>query len=263
MLCSLTLTSKSVPKPSSILYVLLCAQCCYLLDRVKISDARQDPADALALPVRAVLFSKHASRIRALILIELAICIGIGWIINPILVLIPLLALAVVQLYAGRKASPASTSTRPRLKDLPGIKAFLIASGHIALSLVVLWSDHSFTLDENLQSKLLPILGAWLIVSADAMLCDIDDHDADLVYATQSLAVLLGPRSSWNWAFILTIAGSILITFNPFAQSSSIAIGITLSLGTLITLKNSNHRDLVDARLLPIVLFWIWAFNGS
>lgn len=241
----------AIPKWESILYILLCAHSCYLLDRVKIADHRQDPADAIALPDRAMLFSRFAKPIRVLLIFELLAGTAVGWLIFPLLSLIPVVALGVVHLYAGRGATPSS----PRLKDLPAIKAFFIASGHLALSVAVLWANqHDLLTDLHLMSAL-AIVGIWMIVAGDAILCDIDDHDADMMYSTKSLAVMLGSRSAWISALGFITLGSVLIALD---QSPMIGVGATLVATTLFTRKNTNHRDFVDARLLPIVLIWMF-----
>ena len=247
-----TLLDIDPPNLASIVYILLCAHSCYLLDRVKIADHRQDPADALALPERAMLFARFAKPIRALIICELIAASITGMIIQPVLGLIPLIALAVVHLYAGRKATPRS----PRLKDLPALKAFFVASGHLALSLAVTWAN-THELFSNLGVfDSLAIIGVWLIVAGDAVLCDIDDHDADMMYSTKSLAVMLGSRSAWISALGFIALGSLLIALNQYAM---IGVGAMLIVTTLITRKNTNHRDFVDARLLLIVLIWMFA----
>lgn len=244
------LLTNSFPTTLSIVYILLCAHSCYLLDRVKIADHRQDPADAIALPDRAMLFARFAKPIRALITIELVTGAYAGWLIHPLLSLIPIAALFVVHLYAGRAATPSS----PRLKDLPAIKAFMIASGHLSLCIAVVWAnEHELLADLHLL-EIIAIVGVWMIVVGDAILCDIDDHDADMMYSTKSMAVLFGSRAAWLCAIGFITIGAVLIGFN---QPSMIGIGATLIITTWVTYKNTNHRDFVDARLLPIVLIWM------
>jgi len=242
----------------STVYILLCAHNCYLLDRVKVTDRRQDPADALALPIRAFLFSRFSKPVRWIVGFELLASTLVGWRIHPLLAVIPLISCIVVHLYAGRGASPES----PRLKDLPAIKAFMTASGHLALTFAVLWANQHDLLDHASWNMAATIFGLWFIVSGDAVLCDIDDHNADNRYSTKSLSVMLGTRSAWFTALGLIALGSFLIVFNPVAFSASIGIGATLVVTTLATQKNPNHRDFVDVRLLPIVLIWIWAVSS-
>jgi len=245
------------PDTDSIVYILLIAHSCYLLDRVKISDARFDPADALALPDRAMLFSTYSKPIRILVCIELLGSTGSGWLIHPVLGVVPLLALIGVHLYAGRGATPSA----PRLKDLPGLKAFFIASGHLALSIAVLWGNTPDLLDRVDGITLAGILGVWLIVSGDAALCDVDDHETDRVYATKSIAVMFGKRAAWRGALTMIVIGSAFTLVGHFDQPGLLFIGSTLILSTVLSAHNTNHRDFVDARLLPIVLIGVLIFH--
>lgn len=245
------LLTRSLPPIDPVVYILLCAHSCYLLDRVKVADHRQDPADALALPNRAMLFARFAKPIRVLVLAELMGASLAGFLLHPLLAIIPLCALGFVHLYAGRQANANS----PRLKDLPALKALFIASGHIALSSAVLWaSDHDLPMNLTLHD-LFAILGLWSVIVGDAILCDIDDHDTDKLYSTQSLAVMFGSRVAWGVALGLITLGSVLVALNALPLAG---LGATLIISTALTHKNTNHRDLVDARLLVIVLFWIW-----
>ncbi len=247
-----TLLDTNQPNIVSIVYILLCAHSCYLLDRVKIADHRQDPADALALPERAMLFARFAKPIRVLIICELVAASITGLMLEPVIALIPLIALGVVHLYAGRKATPHS----PRLKDLPALKAFFVASGHLALSLAVIWANTHDLLSNLGLLHCLAIGGVWLIVAGDAVLCDIDDHDADMMYSTKSLAVLLGSRSAWWSALGMLVLGTAMMAL---AHTEALAVGAVLVITTLMTHKNTNHRDFVDVRLLLIVLIWMSA----
>lgn len=258
LLCAMAL-GVGVTKTLTVAFLLTCAHACYLLDRVKISDQRQDPADALALPERAMIFARHAARIRALLVVELLLSAALGWTLHPLLAAVPLTALIIVHLYAGRKATPGS----PRFKDLPAIKAFVIASGHLALIGAVLWEANP-ELHEQLQWRHgLGLLGFWLIVSGDAVLCDIDDEPSDRVYQTRSLPVLLGVNRAWIAAACMLASGSALLLTAPGGRPGA-GMGLTqisalLVLTTLASRRITNHRDFVDARLLPIVLLGLLA----
>lgn len=255
-LAELVATDSIQLQTKPVLYILLCAHACYLFDRVKITDRRQDPADAIALPTRSLLFSRHALAIRTLIGIELAIAIIIGLKVHPLLSIIPLLAMIVVHVYAGRGATPNA----PRLKDLPALKAFIIASAHIALVIMVLTGNSQIEASELLSTHLFGMLGIWFIVAGDAVLCDIDDVESDSIYRTQSLAVILGTYPAWVAALGFLILGAFCISFGSHPKNQSIAIGVTIVLTTMLTRKNTNHRDFVDLRLLPSVLGWVWLY---
>lgn len=249
-LLALLTIDRPMPSWQTTAYLLLVAHACYLLDRVKLSDDRQDPADAIALPDRALLFAEHASRIRVLLLVELLAAIVMGYLISPLLALIPLGALLGVQLYAGRAASPG----RPRFKDLPALKSFLISSAHIALVVVVLWGNSHNLIEHPRRVVVLSIAGLWLIVSADAILCDLDDHDSDALYGTRSLPVLLGNARAWVLAESMLLVGCGLLMIRTRRPIELLAVSLGVFATTLCTRSMKNRRDLIDARLLPIVL---------
>ncbi len=241
-----------LPSPgwATVLYLLLIAHGCYLLDRVKLSDARQDPADAIALPDRALLYAQHARAIRAVLLLELCIASITGWLISPALSLIPLAALLGVQIYAGRGATPG----KPRFKDLPALKSFFISSAHLALVVAVLWGNDHRLIEHPSSVVLLSLIGLWLIVSGDAILCDIDDHESDALYGTRSLPVLVGARFSWMSAQGLLLIGCVMLLLGGAHGPLQLILIASIFVCTLPTLRRKNRRDLVDARLLPLVL---------
>ena len=242
----------SLPSPDwpTVCYILLVAHTCYLMDRVKFSDSRQDPADAIALPDRAILFSMHSKVIRAVLVAELVIATAAGFLISPTLILIPLAALIGVQFYAGRGAKPGS----PRFKDLPGLKSFFISTAHLALVIAVLWGNDHRLIEHPRLPVILDILGLWLIVSADAILCDLDDRESDAIYGTLSLPVLLGSNQAWILAQLILLAGCIFLALESQYTIPSATLSSAVFLSTLPTRHMKNRRDLVDARLLPIVL---------
>lgn len=249
-LLALLTIDRPMPSWLTTAYLLLVAHACYLLDRVKLSDDRQDPADAIALPARALLFAEHASTVRVLLAVELLTAMVMGYLISPLLSLIPLGALIGVQLYAGRAASPG----RPRFKDLPALKSFFISSAHIALVVAVLWGNNHNLIEHPRQVVVLSVVGLWLIVSADAILCDIDDHDSDALYGTRSLPVLLGNARAWILAELMLLLGCGMLITRTQKPIDLLLVSLAIFASTLTTRSMKNRRDLIDARLLPIVL---------
>lgn len=239
-----------VPNSVTIAFILLIANACYLLDRVKLTDARQDPADAIALPDRALFCARYAKFIRALIVLELIIAIVLGFIISPLLALIPLGALIGVYAYAGRAATPG----KARLKDLPALKSFFISSAHLALVVAVLWGNDHNLISHPRPSVLWSLSAIWLIVSADAILCDLDDVESDELYQTHSLPVLLGVSRAWQLAIVIMLTGSVCLWITSTETLTTSMISILVVVSVLFTHAMKNRRDLVDARLLPIVL---------
>lgn len=230
--------------------LLLLAHTCYLLDRVKISDARLDPADAMALPDRAAFFARHARQLRVCLWIELLLATTLALAVNPWLGPLPSAAMLGVYLYAGRGASPE----RPRPKDLPALKSALIACAHIALVVTLLWSNgHPPGALAHAPAKWV-ICSLWLIVCADAILCDLDDLPSDAAFRTRSLPVLIGLRGAWGVSVgMLTLAG-VLLSVSSADRPRAAAIGSGLLLTGLVSLRHKNRRDLIDARLPVVVL---------
>jgi len=248
----LAVLALELPSPDwhTVTYILLIAHSCYLLDRVKLSDNRQDPADAIALPDRALLFAERSRSIRAVLVLELLLAMVTGFLISPLLTLIPLGALFGVHLYAGRGASPG----RPRFKDIRGLKSFFISSAHLALVIAALWGNDHDLIEHPRLILIFGLLGIWLIVSADAILCDLDDMESDAIYATHSIPVLLGPSRAWGVALvIMTLGAACLFLRHAFTLPLTFA-SIAILLSALPTLKSRNRRDLIDARLLPIAV---------
>lgn len=240
----------AAPGLSTVAYLLIVAHACYLLDRVKLSDERQDPADAIALPDRALLFAQHARLIRIALIIEFIIASLVGWLITPALSLVPLGALVGVHLYAGRAASPG----KPRFKDLPALKSFFISTAHIALLVAVMWGNDHILIEHPRLVVILSIVGLWLIVSGDSILCDLDDHDSDEMYGTQSLPVLLGNKRAWFMAQAMLGIGGVMLFIEGQPRGILIFCAAAICMSGFPTLFMKNRRDLIDARLLPIAL---------
>ncbi len=248
----LAVVALGLPAPgwATTLYLLGVAHACYLLDRVKLSDQRQDPADAIALPDRALLFARHARPIRLGLMLEFWLASLVGWFISPTLALLPLGALLGVHLYAGRGASPG----RPRFKDLPALKSFFISSAHIALVIAVLWGNDHNLIEHPRPVVILSMAAIWLIVSGDAILCDLDDRHSDAIYGTRSLPVLLGDARAWAFAQGMIALGGLMLALEGKPGAVLIFCASAIWLSVLPTRGMKNRRDLVDARLLPIVL---------
>jgi 4-hydroxybenzoate polyprenyltransferase len=244
--------SMGLPRPGwlTTTYLLIVAQACYLLDRVKLTDSRQDPADALALPDRALFFARHSSLLRIVCVVELLVSSVLGYLMMPMLALIPLCALIGVYTYAGRGASPS----KPRFKDLPALKSFFIASAHLALMIVVAWGNTPDQADHLQLQTWWSLVGLWLIVSADAIICDLDDVESDALYSTRSLPVLIGSRYAWRSAITMLLAGVMcLLIPNAFAPRY-VGLAVAILLTAIPTRAMKNRRDLIDARLLPVVI---------
>ncbi len=248
----LAILAMEYPNPGTItiVFILIVAHACYLLDRVKVSDANQDPADALALPDRALFFARNASMIRLLLVLEMLVSIALGFLIAPPLAFVPVGALIGVYLYAGRGASPGD----PRFKDLPALKSFFIACAHLALVIATLWGNDHDLLSLPRWVTVASLVGIWMIVSADAILCDLDDVESDAIYQTRSLPVLIGKHPAWVVAIVTLGLGCAFLQVKDALSVPMIVVGLLIWVSALPTRVRKNRRDLIDARLLPIVI---------
>lgn len=235
------------------LFVGLCAHGCYLLDRIKASDARLDPADAIAQPERYGFLRTRSMGLRSLIVLDLLIASVLAFLIWEPLVPVPLIGAVCVHLYAGRPAS----AERPRLKDLPAVKGIMIAVAHTALAAatVIGITDSMRTFSE--PTTLLSLAIVCLIVFADAVLCDLDDHDADRAFSTMSMPVLMGTSPAWILAFSVHLIAGIVLIIHDHGSVGSILFACGVVAADALLTRVERQRDWVDARLLPLAILLI------
>ncbi|MCA9303354.1 MAG: UbiA family prenyltransferase [Phycisphaerales bacterium] len=235
------------------LFVGLCAHGCYLLDRVKASDNRLDPADALAQPARFSFLSKHATLLRLLIVLGFMLNTAVGGWISPWLIPIPPLALGCVFFYAGRPP----LADRPRIKDLPAVKAILIAGAHTALATATTLATIGTLEPIRSPAVLIPLAIIGTLVFADAILCDLDDHDADRAYNTQSIPVLLGRSPAWRLSMLAHLIAICTLMIHDRFTIGSLGFGFGIVATNLAFMRLRRQRDAVDARLLPLALLLV------
>lgn len=235
------------------LFVGLCAHGCYLLDRVKASDARLDPADEIAQPERYRFLRSRTMDLRSLIVLDLLIATALAFLIWEPLIPIPLIGAICVHFYAGRPAS----AHRPRLKDLPAIKGVMIAGAHTALAAATVIGITGSMRTFSDARSLLSLAIMFLIVYADAVLCDLDDHDADRAFSTKSMPVLIGRSPAWILAFTVHLFAGIVLIIHDHGSVGSIlfACGVVATDAMLTRVK--RQRDWVDARLLPLAILLV------
>lgn len=228
----------------------------YLLDRVKLRQCWLDPADAAAHPMRFAFVARHGTPLR---LIVLTLLIAGTWLGSELFAwgaAIPVLAAIGVFLYAGR---PRSVRSRP--KDVLLVKNAYVAVGIAGFSVVVAVAAMrpGATLAEMGQTAseyALPLaLSALLLairVLADAILCDLDDEDADRRFGTDTLPNQVGRARAWNIAIAirLFLAGVLLVTpVLPFWPRVAWAAVTAVTSAALRLASPVRVRDLVDVRL--------------
>ena len=203
----------------------------YLTDRAKWLDAHLDPGDLASDERRHVFLRRHAPIIRPAMLVGAgtsAIMLAcIDW---RLVVLVPGSICGVIA-YAWR--SRTSTRRRARVKDVLLLKNLAVATSITMLAgAIVLASEGSLAPS--------PVLTLLLIVLGDAILCDLDDREADLAYGTNTLPTTFGPVVTWIVALALHVGACTML---PWTWGA-ILIATDLALMAL-----PHRRDAVDARL--------------
>ena len=227
----------------------------YLLDRVKLRDAWLDPADAHAHPKRFNFVSSHARPLRIAMLVLLAVAAGLGWMLMRWGVLIPPLAAMGVFVYAGRPRDE-----RPRPKDVMLLKNFYVALGitgfAVLISLAAIRPRADLEVLAALARRhvlLLALAAAHLMVRvfADAVLCDLDDEDADRRFGTETLPIHLGRNKAWNTALGIRLAAALILAAIPVLPLGPRLAWAGVTVVSSLTLRFAaprRLRDWVDAR---------------
>ncbi len=206
----------SWPNVAAIVSVMLAATGVYAIDRVKIADRFLDPADFTANPVRYAFLSRHTTAVR----VAAALLIGVAMVVarsaSALLPAVIALAAVGVVLYA-----PGPRGRLPRPKDLLVLKNLFVAGGVVALAVVAtamigpISRAHGEAFWEVIRQRLAPIGDAAVLlllrVAIDAVLCDIDDTDADTAFGTQTIPVKLGRRRTLTLAIVARLGLAVLI----------------------------------------------------
>lgn len=228
---------------------MLIALSIYILDRVKLNDARLDPADRLAHPERFDFVSRHAPALRIVAalagLAALAFAVSMHW-TAPLACLV---AYAGVLLYAGgrRRAGPH----RARVKDRLLIKNVYVAGGITGLCALLVASGGPVRWREGGIAASV----VFLLVLGDSILCDIPDAGSDERFGTHTLPNVVGPQAAWAVALACQI-GSLMLVWSagvgegvlwsaPALWPASVVATTVL----LMIMRPAHLRDIVDARL--------------
>jgi 4-hydroxybenzoate polyprenyltransferase len=240
----------------------------FLLDRVKLRDELLDPADALAEPDRVALLCRRPVAIRWLagVMLVAGTALGvagvpIGW--GPLSVIVagatPLVGAAGVVFYAGR---PRGDRARP--KDRLFVKNAFVATGIVGLSGGLVLAPGLASGHETISPAVLFATGALAMRAfADAALCDLDDADADLAYATRTLPHLLGRDGTRRLALAVHLACAAALLLGPSSRAeashawgwSTVAVGVLLRMLPARRLRNAVDATLgVQAAALALLL---------
>lgn len=247
----------------------------YLLDRVKLADAWLDPADRAAHPDRFAFLGVRSKLVRLFALVLGLIAMVIAATVHPIAIsFVPLAGLGVL-LYAGLPRAalhPAKTGQAPRrsrrVKDVLLVKNIAVAAcitGFVGL-LVLLDSTPPgqatmmVTIAERDGIGLLSgVLFVFGIVLADAVMCDIDDADADREHGTATIPGRFGTKTAWLVAGGLHVLAClvVLLVANNGASTHARQIWASLVLASFVLVavwRPKKLRDLIDARLAVLAI---------
>lgn len=227
----------------------------YLLDRVKAGDRWLDPADAEGQPVRHRFLLGHRRIVRMLAWATLALGAVAAAAIEPANLLLPPVGVAGVLLYGSVRRG------RNRPKDVILLKNLAPASAIAGLSLILAFESPARGAAPPPRAWALVGTGLLLAVLADAMLCDLDDIDADRRSATGTVPVRFGARLAWNAALALhgLAGGAVLAAGGPPEVACAWAVAGVALTSFLRLLRPAQLRDLVDLKL-PAVALITWLF---
>lgn len=237
-------------------FVFCTAMAVYILDRVKLRDAWLDPADAHAHPRRYAFVSGHSRGLRWFMVLLLAVAVYLGWMLEVWGAAVPVLAAIGVLVYAGKPRG-----ARPRPKDIVLLKNLYVAAGitgfALLVSLAAVQPGADIAVLRNFAAAhATPLLFSAALLAirvlADAVLCDLDDEDADRRFGTGTLPIHLGRARAWNVAIALRLgaaAALVVIPVLPWWPRMAWASVTVISSITLRIAAPARVRDWVDARL--------------
>lgn len=254
----------------------------YLLDRVKLSDVRLDPADAVAHPERAAFIARHSAAVRGLMMAMFAVGAACGAWVWWGLVVVEGMACAGVVVYAGK---PRVVRARP--KDVLVVKNACIGGAITGFAVVTMWvvgmgeergaAAGWRALWAGVMSGV--PLGAVAVgagqlfvrVMADSIICDLEDEEADRAFGTATLATRFGRRAAWNVASgMRVVVGAGLIVAGVGGGSGGLGGGLgewswkwgVVTIVSTVVMRVADPkrvRDWTDVRFpMEVVAVMVW-----
>ncbi len=226
----------------------------YLMDRVKPADRFVDPADAKAHPTRFAFMRAHAGAIRVAMVLAALGAGAAAWFVHPIAPLGVVLAHAGVLIYG-------SLPRRPRPKDVFIVKNLTVAAGVTCMVLPL--AAHVEFLAAHVGAATIVGLFVLLHVTADAMLCDVDDREADAAHGTHTAPNRLGVRATWLLATGLGVLAWVVLVSAGMAELIPIRAAWTyggLLVASTVVVRiaaPARVRDWVDLKL-PLAAAVAW-----
>jgi len=238
-------------RPLTIGVAVSLALCVYILDRVKLSDARLDPADRVAHPDRFRFVVRHAGLLR-LVALGAGVAALVGAVsLHPIACIACVGAGIGVVVYAGGRWG----ARHPRVKDRLLVKNMFVATGITALCVALVAAGAQV----RWRDLLIGAGAVLLVVLGDSILCDIPDAESDARFGTHTIPNTFG--SGWAWPlalcchFIAVLPGYVLWASSIeqrawFLEASLLwPLSIAASTALLLALRPRQLRDIVDARM--------------
>ena len=238
------------------LNALLAAVCAgtglYLLDRLKLHDGLLDPADLAADKHRHGFLRSRSRALRVTAWCVLALGTAFVVSIRPADAVLPLVGILGVLNYSHAPKS------RRRPKDVLLLKNLMpgIAIGGLG----VILAAQSPTLEATLAAARISLgtIGVFvalvMVVTADAMLCDLDDMTTDRSARTATVPVTRGATTTWNIALAMhACAGALAIGIGVrqgVLVEAAVWTAANLGLTVLLRLiRPARIRNLVDLKL--------------
>lgn len=231
----------------------LVAMSTYLKDRIKLRSRHLDPADPVAHPSRAAFLRANALRVRALMVTALVAGSAMLGVVHPVLTLVgPAAWIGVI--WYGRPRAGDARRPKDRLIVKNGIVALTIGGMVWTVALVergagVHWAPAAWVLAAVVAQ-----------VFCDAIVCDIDDHEADARFGTRTISVVWGNAAAWGYAAsaqLLAIVLALKATMeNEVGSLPALILGAGGIAGLILThaLPAGTRRDATDLKLAVIGL---------
>jgi len=178
---------------------------------------------------------------------------------------------AAVYAYSARLGRTPGTGAE-RLKDVFLLKNALVGAAFAALAIATVAAEGAALgqWGETRAFAAAPV-AAWvfLLVAADAVVCDIGDEAGDRAVRTHTVAVRFGANAAWcaaavvhavatAWLIAASAGGALAGASRGVVVWWSVTPAIGLALG--VTLARAKPRDLIDARLALAGLVAAWVF---
>ncbi len=213
----------------------------YLLDRVGPWPAMPDRADVSSVPDRVRFLRRRVPGVRLVAGLVLVLAVILIWARAPRLaLLVPASVLGLI--------AYAHTPGRWRLKDRLLVKNIAVGSSLTLMAVVLVWSTQPVPQLRGLCSAVLVAVTAC----AAAILCDLDDAEADARRGTRTVPNTFGAAATWWTAECLVAAvgvGTVLLAWRdivPWRAAMPVAVAPVLVVAAMHVWRPRHVRDLVD-----------------